>query len=373
MKIFGIVAIGSLVVLLLSLAALPVWALQDRDNPVQKGGIAQDSAGTPDTVEGLGRLLFFDPRLSGDALTSCSSCHMPDQTWTDGLALSRGYTSTLYFRNTPTLLNASRMPFLDWDGRFAQGDMTSLIRDHLVEAHFMNIDGRLAIERLRQIPEYEAGFQQVFDREISFGPILTALSAFVATLNSTGHPYQRYLEGETGALSAEAKAGLKLFQGKGSCAQCHAGSLLSDGGFHALGVPENADIFQDPIRHITFRRFFRGFGVTRYATMREDPGLFALTLDDADRGKFRTPSLLEAAGTAPYMHNGVFNTLDEVVRFYNQGGGESVNKDAGLVPLGLSDAEVASLVTFLASLGTEQAPFAIPEPPSYQPRTLGDN
>ena len=83
---------------------------------------------------------------------------MPDKAWTDGLPLSAGYTSTLYFRNTPTLLNASRMLVFDWDGRFAQGDVASLGRDHLAEAHFMHIDGRLAIERVRQVPVYEEGW-----------------------------------------------------------------------------------------------------------------------------------------------------------------------------------------------------------------------
>ena len=150
-----------LALLMVSLLAIPTRELQSEAPSLPEAGPAYTSA--PSSKEELGRLLFFDPRLSGDALTSCSSCHMPDKAWSDGLPLSAGYTSTLYFRNTPTLLNASQMLVFDWDGRFAQGDMASLVRDHLAEAHFMHIDGRLAIERVRQVPEYEEGFREVFD------------------------------------------------------------------------------------------------------------------------------------------------------------------------------------------------------------------
>ena len=168
-------------------------------------------------------------------------------------------------------------------------------------------------------------------------------------------------------------AGLELFEGKSGCSQCHSGELLSDSDFHALGVPENQDIFQNPARHITFRRFFHGFGVGEYVTMRDDPGLFALTLDDDDRGKFRTPSLLEAARTAPYMHNGTLATLEDVVGFYNEGGGQNANKDSSLRPLGLTEREIASLVAFLESLESQAAPVEAPNLPEYELRQFGAN
>lgn len=362
-----------LVLLPVSLLAVPTWALQSETATPPERQADRSNTVTPSTKQELGRLLFFDPRLSGDGLTSCASCHMPGKAWTDGLLLSAGYTSTLYFRNTPTLLNASRMSVFDWDGRFAQGDMDSLVRDHLAEAHFMHIDGRLAIERLRQVPEYEEGFREAFDSEVSYGRILSSLSAFVETLASINHPYLRYRDGDTNALSAEAREGLDLFRGKAGCAQCHSGNLLSDGKLYALGVPENPAVFQEPLRHITFRRFFRGLGVSEYATMRQDPGLYALTFNEADRGRFRTPSLLEAARTGPYMHNGVLTGLEDVVRFYDSGGGDNQNKDSLLKPLGLTDQEVASLVAFLESLGSQEEPFEVPELPPYQARKLGDN
>ena len=132
-------------------------------------------------------------------------------------------------------------------------------------------------------------------------------------------------------------------------------------------------IFEDPQRHITFRRFFRMFGVSEYVTMRDDPGLYALTADAADRGKFRTPSLLEVGRTAPYMHGGVFESLEEVAEFYNAGGGNSPNKGAALSPLGLADSEIANLVAFLESLSSPAEIEDTPELPAYELRTLGAN
>lgn len=331
-------------------------------------------AGVPRTQEELGAMLFFDPKLSGDISTSCATCHIPEQAYTDGVALSAGYTSTLYFRNTPTLLNVGDLLVLDWDARFAGSDLSSAIRDHLAEAHFMNVDGRLMVERLRQVPEYEEGFNAAFGGgEPTYGRTLDALAAFIRTLSSTNNPYVDFMAGDVSALSSAAQEGLALFEGRAGCAQCHSGPLLSDGELHVLGVAENADIFDEPLRHITFRRFFRAFGVSEYVTLREDPGFFALTHDEADRGAFRTPSLLEVARTAPYMHNGVFGSLEDIVRFYNDGGGDAANKDDSLVALDLSEAEIAALVTFLASLASDDDPIDAVEPPSYQLRTLGEN
>ncbi len=329
----------------------------------------------PATQVELGRLLFYDGRLSGDASTSCATCHDPNNAYIDGKALSAGYSrGNPYFRNTPTLLNASKMPFYDWDGRFAQGDLASVVRDHIAEAHFMSIDGRLLVERMRQVPEYEEGFKQHFGSEVSYGKVLNAVVAYIETLESSpDNPYVAYQAGDTGALSMQARRGMELFEGKAGCVQCHSGDLLSDGQFHNLGVPDNAQIFEDPQRHITFRRYFRMFGVGEYVTMRDDPGLYALTADQADRGKFRTPSLLEVASTAPYMHGGVFESLEQVVEFYNSGGGDSPNRDAALRPLGLTDSEVADLVAFLESLSSPAEVEDAPELPEYELRTLGVN
>ncbi|MEW5988810.1 MAG: cytochrome c peroxidase [Chloroflexota bacterium] len=313
----------------------------------------------------LGKYLFFDSRLSADATTSCATCHQPDKAWTDGLALSNGYPATLYFRNTPTVMNTVFLNNLYWDGRLDGGDMPTLVRDHVVEAHFMNSDGRLMTERIKQVPEYVQLFLDATEKIPSFGGIMSAVTAYVQSLNSGLTPYDRYLAGETGALSAEAQAGLALFEGKAGCAGCHSGPILSDGRFYNLGVPQNGAIWSEPLRHITFRRFFRLMGTPDYRGLAADPGLYALTLDEADWGAFRTAPLREVAHTAPYMHNGALETLAEIVRFYNEGAAGS--------PLGLTETEIAQLVAFLESLSSEPVAVEVPAVPDYQIRTLGEN
>ena len=324
------------------------------------------------TKADLGRYLFFDPRLSGDAATSCATCHNPGKAWTDGLALSAGYTSNKYFRNTPTLLNAARQNYLFWDGRIDGADLESAVRDHLAEAHFMHVDGRLLVERMLQVPEYSDAFLDLYGSEASYGKVLNALAAFVGALNSSeDNPLMRYRAGDSAALSPQAAAGYVLFDGKAGCSVCHSGELLSDGQFHVTGVPDNPDIFSDPARHITFRRFFKQFAVGDFDDLRSDPGLFALTHDESDSGSFKTPSLLEVAATAPYMHNGMFATLEQVVGFYDAGGGASADRSPGLSPLGLTELEIAGLVAFLESLSSPATVVSAPDLPGYALRPLG--
>lgn len=315
----------------------------------------------------LGQYLFFDSRLSGDASLSCASCHQPDKAWTDGKPLSDGYPGTLYFRNTPTLYNLAYAPYAYWDGRLeGANDLGTVVRDHITEAHFFQADGRLVVERLKQVPEYVQLFDEAYAQGPSFGRVLSAVSAYALSLNSGPSAYDRYLAGDASALSPAEQAGLDLFNGRAGCVGCHAGPTLSDYRFYALGVPESSDIFADPLRHITFRRFFRTLGLANYRNTFEDLGLMALTQDAADRGAFRTAPLREVALTAPYMHNGMFASLEEVVRFYNAG-------TAATPALRLSEAEIAQLVAFLQSLSGEGPRVAAPSPPGYQVRTLGEN
>ena len=321
----------------------------------------------------LGKYLFFDPRLSGDGGVSCDTCHDPATGWGDGKALSTGYPGTEYFRNAQTLLNGAHYKRNYWDGRMSGADLPTLVRDHLTEAHFMQADGRLIAERLKQVPEYVEMFHRGFGGEPTFGRVISAVASFLKTITSRNAPINRYLKGDTAALSAEAREGLALFQGKAGCAQCHNGALLSDQKFHALGVPQNREIFDDPFRHITFRRFFRTLGAPNAEHYREDPGLYGVTKEKNDWGKFRTPSLREVSRTAPYMHNGSLATLEDVVGFYDRGGGDYPNKSSLLKPLGLSAAEKRALVEFLKSLTGDPLVVERPDLPDYQPRKLGKN
>ena len=321
----------------------------------------------------LGRMLFFDKRLSGDAEIACADCHSPAQAWSDGLPLSRGYPGTSYFRRTPSLLDVALRRRLYWDGRLDGRDMDSLVRDHLTEAHFMNADGRLLIERLRQVPEYEAAFKAAMGGEPSFGRILGAITAFVATLRTDGGALDRHLSGKK-KLTGKELEGYQLFTGKAACTRCHSGATLTDESFHVTGVPESGAVFSEPLRHITFRRFFKTMGVADYAQLRADVGRYAQTQVESDRGAFRTPSLRNVGAQAAFMHNGSLATLSDVVAFYDAGAGVGPDNRPRLTPLGLSGAQKAALVAFLKVLkgsSTEVVPPA--SLPAYAPRKLGEN
>lgn len=322
---------------------------------------ALPGAPADDDRASLGRSLFFDRRLSANNSLSCASCHQPKRAFADGRAVSRGYPSTHLFRNTPSLLNTARQTTWFRDGRL--GDLPSVVRDHLTEAHFMASDGRLIVERMRQIPAYVDRFQEVYGDEPGFGRILDAISAYVRTLNSPRGPYDRFVTGESDALSADAERGLQLFRGRAGCVRCHPEPHFSDQAFHRLDVPSPPDLLGDSVKLATFRRFFRVLGTPNSRHLERDPGRGAIRLSrDAD-GAFRTPSLREVARTAPYMHNGSLSTLKEVVEFYNRGGG--AEQTAGLQPLHLSDGDVRQLVAFLKTLSSAPDPSPAPRLPDY--------
>lgn len=353
---------------LLAFLCYPVAAEPPRLAPLETG----NAEAKADQIE-LGRMLFFDGRLSGDATTSCATCHDPAKAFTDGKSLSDGYPGTLYFRNTPTLVNASKQGHFYWDGRMSGDDLPSLVRDHIAEAHFMQADGRLVIERLRQVPVYVKHFESAMGGEPSYGKILNAVSAFVRSLESKDVPLDQYLQGDKSALTESATRGLELFSGKADCIACHHGPLLTDDGFHVTGVPVNPSVFSDPERHITYRRFLRTIGVGNCATLHFDVGCGCVTKDEKDQRAFRTASLREVARTAPYMHNGMLESLEQVVDFYNAGGGDADGKDPRLKPLNLSADEKADLVEFLKALSGKPLGIEPVESPPYELQTIGDS
>ena len=175
---------------------------------------------TPDAdMVALGKLLFFDVRLSGDATLACASCHQPQNAWADGEELSRAYPGSKYFRNTQSIVNMAYKPYFYWDGRLSGRDRDTQVRDKITETHFMNLDGRLMLERLKQVPEYVERFDKVFGGEPSFGRTLKAIGAFEQTLVSRNVPF------DNGELSTAAQNGLELFTGKAGCVSCHSGPM----------------------------------------------------------------------------------------------------------------------------------------------------
>ena len=338
--------------------------------PLPPPPVPADNPMSKEKIE-LGKLLFWDARLSGDGSTPCVACHMPEQGWGDGGEISRGYPGTQHWRNSQTILNAAYYNKLFWEA-----SVTSLEAQAPAAAEGNvagNGDTAMMEMRLRFIPEYVALFKKVWGTD---WPRMThaymSIAAFERTIVSDPKlvPFDRYAAGDKKALSDAQLRGMALFHGKANCIQCHNGPLASDQKFHALGVPENEVFKTEPLYQITHRweHYQKGVPELKYRDAKFDWGLFYITKNPKDIGKFRTPSLRELKYTAPYMHNGIFYTLDEVVDFYNKGGGDGAAKSPLIKPLGLTDAERKDLVAFLESLSMDKPLLmSAPQLPAYMP------
>ena len=287
---------------------------------------APPAAKTPQTrakVE-LGRRLFFDTRLSLDNSMSCMTCHRPDLGYADGRPRPMGFGGKELPRHAPTLLNAAYNGPQSWEGKGKDLDDQTLIA--LKAPAIMNRgDEKIAAERLGSDPDYRKRFRRVYGEAPSLKDAADALAAFQRTLITPSGRFDRYARGNKLALSEQEKRGLMVFIGKGDCAQCHRGPNFTDNDFHNLGVPQ-------------------------VGPQAEDLGRYSQTKDEKDRGAFKTPTLRNVALTAPYMHDGAFGTLEEVVDFYDKGGGKNPNGSDLLPPLGLTDGEKRDLVAFLKAL-----------------------
>lgn len=339
----------------LPLAVLPKLPVPD-DNPIT------------DVKVKLGKMLFFDDRLSGDVGTSCFSCHDPRVGWGDGNALSRGYAGTQHWRNSQTLVNTAYLAKLFWAGESTslESQADSAITGNLAG----NGDKVMIEERLAQIPEYVELFHEAFGgTRPLYDHVTKAIATFErAALNSDDSPLDRYLAGDDSALTEEAVRGKALFEGKAGCIQCHNGALLTDEKMHNLAVPENPLFTKDPLRQVSLRyqHFIRGVPEEKYRTADRDLGLYYTTKRESDLGKFRTPPLRYISYTAPYMHNGVFETLEDVIEFYDTGGGEDENKSDLLKPLNLTEDEKWDLLEFLESMSGTEVRMVPPELPDYE-------
>lgn len=283
----------------------------------------------------LGRLLFFDPRLSGDNSMSCATCHLPERGFADGLPVGRGRGDVPLARNTPTLLNVGLQTSFFWDGR--AGTLEEQALGPIQAADEMHQDLAALESELQAVPEYAQRIRELFGGPVTRDAIAAALAAFERTLLSRNSPFDRFLAGDASALSEEAQRGLELFRGGAGCVRCHHGPLLSDGKFYRIGVS--------------------------FA----DRGRQAVTGDAADVARFRTPSLRDVARTAPYMHDGSIRTLFDVVEFYYRSvprhGPEGLTVE--IEPLsGRSYSEIHDIVAFLESLTGEAPIIEIPERPA---------
>jgi parallel beta-helix repeat protein len=285
----------------------------------------------------LGRLLFYDPILSGNNDRSCASCHHPDQGFADGRALSPDARGGTLRRHTPTLWNIAYVPDLFWDGR-ADSLETQMI-EPLTKPEEMGADLDVLLAELRAIPDYQTAFAAAYDADptdpsaITLDRVTGAIAAFQRTLISDDAPFDRYAAGDVNALSPSQRRGFDIFRSAQTrCIECHALPTFTHNTFHILGVPDLS--LNDP-------DLGRGEVVDA---------------PDAERA-FRTPTLRNIALTAPYMHTGQFSTLEEVIDFYATGGGApyGIRPDEKVRGFGLTVQQVDDLVAFLQALTHEPA------------------
>jgi cytochrome c peroxidase len=225
----------------------------------------------------------------------------------------------------------------------------------------MNQNLDLLVEKLKAIPDYVERFQQVFGTTVSPEGLGKALAAFERTLISRNAPFDRYMEGDRQAISESALRGMALFKEKARCILCHNGPNFTDGQFYNLGVPQ-APLLSHPLVQAAIRFDAKRMNVQEYQQVKEDWGRYLVTKDEKDKGAFRTPTLRNVTQRDPYMHNGVFQSLEEVIDFYDRGGGTVSGKSPLLQPLGLTGREKRDLLAFLQAL-TGELPTVTPLAP----------
>lgn len=284
----------------------------------------------------LGHKLYFDKRLSKNQDIACNSCHLVDKGGVDGSATSSGHKGQKGGRNAPTVLNAAAHVAQFWDGRAkdveeqAKGPILNPI-----EMAMPNAEAVVAL--LKTMPEYVAAFQAAFPGQpdpVTYDNLGRAIGAYERQLTTPGR-FDAFLAGDAAALTAEEQAGLATFLDTG-CNACHSGAAVGGGMFQKLGL------------------------VKPWPDLK-DEGRFAVTKDETDKFKFKVPSLRNIAQTAPYFHDGAVATLPEAVK---KMAAHQLGKD-------LTDAQVASIVTFLNALtaAPPAALIAAPTLPASTPET----
>lgn len=259
--------------------------------PLPKITHPENNPGTKEKIA-LGKMLFFEPRLSGSGQLACASCHEPDMYWSDGRAVSFGHNRTPLLRNAPSALHSGLRTSFFWDGRVSS--LEEQAHDVLTNQDEMRSSEELIAKNLSKLPEYGERFEEVFgDAQPTMVRVTQAIAAFERTLNGGRSRFDYFLNGKTKALTDEELAGLHLFRTTARCMNCHHGPLMTDEKFHNIGL-------------------------SNYGRKFEDLGRYLITNDPKDVGAFRTPSLRNIAATAPYMHNGMF-TLEELITLYNGG------------------------------------------------------
>ena len=284
----------------------------------------------------LGKQLYFDGRLSQNNAISCAFCHLPTMGFADPKPVSFGVGGKKGGRNSPTVFNTAFNSVQFWDGRVSSLEEQALGPIHnpveMAETH------ENVVTKLGKIKGYQEQFKQVFGTTVNLQSIVEAIAAYERTVISTNSSFDKYVLGDKSAMNDSAIQGMDLFKGKARCILCHNGPNFTDNQFHNLGVPQ-------------------------VGPQKEDLGRYYVTRLEKDKRAFKTPTLRSISETAPYMHDGAFKTLEEVLDFLDKGGGNDANKSSLMKPLNLTKEEKGELLAFLQALKGKEIPFEMPELP----------
>lgn len=281
----------------------------------------------------LGKMLFFDPRISGAQNISCASCHNPSFGWETPVPRALGASSAPLKRHAPTVENLAEARYLTWDGRV--NSIEDQVLNPITHPDEMNASMEEVINRLLLIPTYRKAFRAAYPGEgLTSENLIAAIATYTRTLRSGWSPFDDWVAGDDDAISNAAKRGFAFFVGEGGCATCHSGWAFTDHQFHDIGL----------------------------AT--DDPGRAAVASGEAaQRRAFKTPGLRNIALRAPYMHNGSVENLVDVLRHYRSGGIETPDRNVDIVPIKIPLMGELELIAFLKTLTAYDAHVSQPSLP----------
>ena len=296
-----------------------------------------------DAKKELGKLLFFDPRLSKSKQISCANCHDPELAWADGRSVSFGHNRKNGVRNSPSVFNMAYHTTFFWDGRASTLESQAMFP--LTDPVEMASHEAVAVKHIKRIKGYRPYFKEAFgDEKITLTHIFEAIATYERTIVSGKSKFDRFISGDKNLFTDEEVLGLHLFRTKARCVNCHFSPLFSDQQFHNLGL-------------------------SYYGRKHEDLGRFKISKDTADVGRFKTASLREVARTAPYMHNGLIPSLDDAGMAHPKPRKDQQNDplfpttDPLLQKLSLTKEERAALKAFLLTLNSPAKREKMPELP----------
>ncbi|WP_420573888.1 cytochrome-c peroxidase [Kordia sp.] len=289
----------------------------------------------------LGKDLFFDASLSDSETMNCASCHQPEKAFTDGLRFSKDINGNFVQRNSPTLLYASLQQSQFYDARVE--NLENQILDVINNEKEFHANTDMIIAKLEKSSTYKKRFESLYKQGINHKSVRNAIATYLRTLTPFNSKFDRNISGKENTFTAEETLGFNLFMGKGKCATCHFAPIFNgtvppyfvESELEVLGVPKTK--------------------TWKNATVDDDLGRYYVAKAELKKYAFKTPTVRNASKTAPYMHNGVYDTLEEVMQFYNVGGGVGIgieleNQTLPPDPLNLTDNEIKAIIAFIHSL-----------------------